>query len=97
MSEVFIHERPSWCPHQACQFRTCAAQQSLCIGELAAAEPHDDGFNTHRLCIHGARDDGEWTFDLQINNTDVFWLRTALNRVFPLPKPNHTPAEKAPQ
>lgn len=82
----FPHARPPWCPHKTCQFRTCAAQQSVCIGQLPEPEPHDGDFNTHRLCIHGAKDDGEWTFDMQINKTDVFWLRTALARVFPEPK-----------
>ncbi len=42
------------------------------MGELPAPEDHDGINNTHRLCLHGAKDDGEWTFDLKVNRTDVW-------------------------
>jgi hypothetical protein len=83
VSERWTQERPPWCPHPTCQFVGTQAQGSLCIGELPTPEPHDGDVNTHRWCIHGAKDDGEWTFDLQINQTDVWWMRRLFDRVFP--------------
>ncbi|MCG8506156.1 MAG: hypothetical protein MI755_16250 [Sphingomonadales bacterium] len=82
MDDVFKHKRPAWCPYQDCIFKTVAGQHSFCIGQLSQPEPHGAGSNTHRMCLHGAKDDGEWTFDLQINGGDVFWMRQAFFRVF---------------
>lgn len=65
-------ERPSWCPHDTCIFRK-RAMDSMCCGRLPEPSPHGADFNTHRLCLNGASDDGG-VFDLQINKTDVWWL-----------------------
>jgi len=48
----------------------------------AAPEPHDGDENTHRMCIHGAKDDGEWTFDLQINKGDGYAFYRLLKALF---------------
>lgn len=66
-------ERPPWCPHPTCTPRAGFNEQ-VCIGELPRPEPHGLDENTHRLCLHGAKDDGEWTFDLQVNRGDAWHL-----------------------
>jgi hypothetical protein len=76
-------ERPSWCPHSTC-CPVGGASEQKCVGALPAPEPHDGDFNTHRLCLRGARDDGEWTFDLQINRADAWHLWRTLGHVFGL-------------
>jgi hypothetical protein len=81
MSEAWkAQERPAWCPHSDC----CPMRQTqgmACVGELPERDPHGEDFNTHRLCVHGAKDDGEWTFDLKINRTDAWSLRRLLKVV----------------
>lgn len=72
--------RPSWCPHNSCQFK-CHAQEMVCIGELPQPEPHDGVDNTHRFCLHGAKDDGEWTFDLKVNRGDVWNIIRILKQI----------------
>lgn len=66
-------ERPGWCPHKDCQFKR-RVMDDLCGGHLPAPERHDEDFNHHRLCLNGADSNGG-VFDLQVNNTDLFWLR----------------------
>lgn len=73
-------ERPEWCPHHTCQFK-CQTQSSACVGALPEPVGHDGDFNTHRLCLHGAKDDGEWTFDLQVNRSDAYHLIRMLKLV----------------
>lgn len=75
-------DRPSWCPHQSCGF-VCKSQDLICVGMLPMPEPHDGVDNTHRLCLRGAKDDGEWTFDLQINRGDAWNLTRMLRAIFP--------------
>ena len=53
---------------------------AMCCGELPKPEPHDGDLNTHRLCLNGADKDGG-VFDLQINSTDVWWLKKTLEPV----------------
>lgn len=72
--------RPQWCPHPDCQFK-CQTQDQLCVGILPEPDPHDGDINTHRMCWHGAKDDGEWTFDLKINKSDAWWMKRLLNLV----------------
>jgi hypothetical protein len=69
-------KRPKWCPHKI--ICTCGAksQELMCIGKLVKPEPHDNDFNTHRLCID-TRETGHGIFDLQINRTDA-WNLTRL-------------------
>ena len=43
-------KRPDWCPHKECIFQV-QSQNSMCRGKLSKPEPHDNDFNTHRLCI----------------------------------------------
>ena len=77
MSEQWKQERPAWCPHSDCQFHM-RTQDSACAGKLPIPVDHDGIENTHRLCLHGAKDDGEWTFDLQINRGDAWNLNRVL-------------------
>ena len=80
MTESWKQERPAWCPHQTCGF-VMRTQDSACVGCLPSPEPHGEAINTNRLCLHGAKDDGEWTFDLKINATDAWNLGRLLDRV----------------
>lgn len=73
MSETWTQERPTWCPHTDCLFRR-RAMDSICGGELPTPTEHDGGLNTHRVCLNGAADDGR-VFDLQVNASDLGWLR----------------------
>lgn len=72
-------KKPEWCLHNDCLFKL-KSQNKMCIGELSKPEPHDDDFNTHRLCID-TRATGHGIFDLQINWTDVWNLIRILNQV----------------
>lgn len=69
------------CAHPDCA-PCISSQDQMCIGELAQPEEHDGALNTHRLCLHGAKDDGEWTFDLQINQGDAWNIWRLLGSVF---------------
>lgn len=73
MVERWAQERPAWCPHTDCIFRR-RVMDSICGGELPEPAPHDADFNTRRMCLNGAADDGG-VFDLQVNRTDLEWLR----------------------
>lgn len=79
--KVWCQERPPWCPFQSCRY-LASSQAAACLGALPAPEPHGDGENTHRLCLHGADDDGAWTFKLQINRSDAWAISRLLGRVF---------------
>ena len=81
MSETWKQERPPWCPHPTCGYRA-SSQALVCMGELPAPEAHGEGMNTHRICLHGAKDDGEWTFDLQINKGDGYAIWRLLKGLF---------------
>lgn len=72
--------RPSWCPHPTCNY-LLQTQDAACVGKLPDPIEHDGDKNTHRLCLRGAKDDGEWTFDLQINSSDCYHLTRLLNKV----------------
>lgn len=72
--------RPIWCPHSDCQFK-CHSQEAICVGKLLERDPHGEDFNTHRVCFHGAKDDGEWTFDLKVNKSDCFNISRIINLV----------------
>ena len=74
-------ERPSWCPHSTCK-PLVGYDGALCIGELPEPAAHGAAENTHRQCFHGAPDDCEWTFDLQINRGDAWNLWRLLRHVF---------------
>lgn len=73
MTEVWLQERPKWCPHKDCRFRR-RGQDSMCCGALPKPEPHDGGTNLYRLCLNGADKDGG-VFDLQVNDTDIWYFR----------------------
>jgi len=81
MSDDYKQQRPSWCPHPTCKFLV-NTQEMACMGELPTPEKHGGGENTHRLCIHGAKDDGEWTFDLMVNRGDMWSLWRIIGSVF---------------
>ena len=46
----------------------------MCIGNLPEPVSHDRDENIYRLCLNGAAEDGG-IFDLQINDTDIFWFK----------------------
>lgn len=70
--QVWLQERPEWCPHQDCLFRR-RGQDAMCCGVLPKPEPHGAGLNYYRLCLNGADKDGG-VFDLQINDTDIWYF-----------------------
>lgn len=82
MSESWKPERPSWCPHASCKF-ILSTQAVACIGSLPQPADHDGTANTHRFCIKGAPDDGEWLFDLKVNRGDVWAFRRLFDAAFP--------------
>ena len=61
--------KPDWCPHEDCKFKV-QSQSMMCVGELPSPEPHDNDFNTHRLCLD-TRETGHGIFDLQLNRGDA--------------------------
>ena len=82
---IYLQERPTWCPHQTCQFKF-RVTDAMCAGELPKPEPHDGDLNTHRMCLNGA-DEGGGVFDLQINRSDVGWFRRLFEAIFPTAAP----------
>jgi len=76
MKESEIMQRPTWCPHNNCNYLR-QVQDAACVGLLPKPEPHDDDWNTHRLCL---RVNGD-VFDLQVNKTDCWWLTSLLDTV----------------
>ena len=85
MAETWKQERPPWCPHPSCRFKI-HSQHRICFGSLPEPEPHGGHQNTHRMCIHGAPDDGEWTFDLQICRGDGWAMLRLLDVTFEFEK-----------
>jgi hypothetical protein len=79
MDKEPTNKRPDWCINSDCLF-DIQSQDKMCIGKLPKPEPHDNDFNTHRLCID-TRETGHGIFDLQINWTDCWGLIRLLNRV----------------
>lgn len=71
--------RPDWCPHNDCVFQI-HTQNSMCRGKLPKPEPHDDDFNTHRLCID-TRETGYGIFDLKVNKTDLWNLKRIIETI----------------
>lgn len=71
--------KPEWCPHKECLFKL-SSQDKMCLGKLPKPEPHDDDFNTHRLCID-TRETGHGIFDLQVNRGDCCNLIRVLKEV----------------
>ncbi len=74
-------EKPTWCPHPDCKF-SIRSQDSICIGELPAPRPHDGVDNTHRLCMRGAPDDGEWLHTVELNVGDAWNFARILKVAF---------------
>ena len=72
-------DRPDWCQHKECLFQI-QSQNKMCLGKLNKPEPHDNDFNTHRLCIDTS-ETGHGIFDLQINWTDAWNLIRLLDKV----------------
>lgn len=87
MGETWTQERPPWCPHKDCAYLR-SSQAAVCIGALPAPESHDGTDNTHRFCIRGAPDDGDWTFSLKINRGDSWAMRRILAAPFTPQDPN---------
>jgi hypothetical protein len=85
MIEVWKNERPAWCPHLDCQFRL-KAQDAMCAGHLPAPAEHDGDFNTGRLCLNGAADNGG-VFDLQVNKSDLYHFRRLFKALEAAPPP----------
>ena len=66
-------DRPVWCPHKDCIILRNVTDMG-CGGELPKPEEHDGDLNTHRFCLD-TRETGHGIFDLQVNDTDLGWLR----------------------
>jgi ribosomal-protein-alanine N-acetyltransferase len=64
--------RYTWCPHKTCT-PLIGFQSMVCGGRMVGLVPHDDDFNTHRLCIL-EEEDSDKVFDLQVNKNDCFLL-----------------------
>ncbi len=64
------NKKPNWCPHANCIVLTCF-QDKMCSGKMPKPEPHDNDFNTHRLCLKDSLPNNE-IFDLQVNRTDMY-------------------------
>ncbi len=79
ISEEQWNKRPQWCPHKDCQY-LADSQSLMCKGRLPKPEPHEDDFNTHRLCIN-TEETGHGIFDLQINHTDAYLLSNLLKGI----------------
>lgn len=79
MSEVWKQERPKWCPHISCLFRF-RVTDTMCCGDLPEPEPHDGDVNIYRFCLNEAGDNGG-VFDLQINNTDIYWFKRLFDKL----------------
>ena len=73
MGEHWEQERPGFCPHQDCIFKR-RVMDHMCVGDLPEPAPHDGDFNNHRLCLNGADSTGA-VFDLQINDSDIWWFK----------------------
>lgn len=71
--QTWKQERPSWCPHTDCNHRR-RAMDNACVGALPEPAPHDGDVNHYRLCLCGVLPDDE-VFDLQVNDSDLHWLR----------------------
>jgi hypothetical protein len=71
--KVYKQERPSWCPHKDCLFKR-RTMDNACAGNLPQPVPHNGDFDYYRLCLNGVLPNEE-VFDLQVNNTDLEWLR----------------------
>lgn len=82
--------RPVWCPHIDCIWKTGGGNPEdsgvACGGELPEAVYHGETSNTHRLCIKPSDDA---PFDLQLNKTDIWYLKRILGAL--------TPADKEPK
>jgi hypothetical protein len=69
--------RPEWCGHEECR-PIVSFQGKCCGGRLPKPVPHDEDFNTHRLCIETG---DEEIFDLMVNRTDLFILSRLVSEV----------------
>ena len=79
--------RPEWCPHPTCTPQM-VTQDCACGGVLPESEPHGPGTNEYRLCLRNSLEtDDPWTFDLQVNDSDLFGLR----RIFHALDGKHNP------
>ncbi len=74
-------ERPDFCPHNDCLFKR-RAMDNMCVGNLPEPIEHDGDFNIYRCCLNGTSDTGT-VFDLQINDTDIFWFKWLLGALQP--------------
>lgn len=74
-----MRDKPTWCTHEDCVFIR-NSQEMLCCGRLPFPESHGVDYNTHRLCIN-TQETGHGIFDLQVNNTDVYWLMMTLGAI----------------
>lgn len=72
-------KRPDWCPHPDCILKA-QSQDGMCVGKLLEPSPHNNDFNTHRLCMD-TRETGHGIFGLQINWTDSWNLIRLLKLV----------------
>ena len=81
MNKHYELKQPAWCPNTTCNY-ICLSQDSLCFGLLPKQEDHAGINNTHRMCMRGASDDGEWIHSLKINKSDAWNMHRLLEFVF---------------
>lgn len=90
MSEWLKQKRPEWCPHQDCQFKLMK-QNLVCVGILPETELHNGIPNYARICFYDEVLPLEMhtrpVYDMQINEGDVFHLRSLLDALYPIKEP----------
>lgn len=74
-----MEDRPDWCPHPECLF-LMNSQDMVCTGKLPEQTPHDNDFNTHRICFD-TRETHKEVFDLQINKTDSWHFKRHMENI----------------
>ena len=72
-------EKPDWCPHPECILKV-QSQDMMCLGKLLEPSPHNNDFNTHRLCLD-TRETDDCVFDLRLNWSDAWNMMRLLKIV----------------
>jgi len=67
----FQQTKPSWCPMKECGFIRIT-QDSVCCGVLSKPEPHDEAYNTHRICFFDGIHPPQ---PFMVNETDLEYFR----------------------
>jgi len=77
--EKWKQVKPSWCRHStSCKF-LMHSPDIICSGKFFIPSPHNEDFNTNRLCFWLNPND---IIDIQINKGDVYNLMRVLKNMF---------------